>query len=57
MAGFEEKEIDLHFRGDYLYFSAKAPEAGLQEEGVQYFKRRLKLTVNFYRQEFLALMS
>ena len=43
LAGFEEKEIDLHFRGDYLYFSAKAPEAGLHEEGVQYFKRRLKL--------------
>ncbi len=43
LAGFEEKEIDLQFRGDYLYFSAKAPEAGQQEDGVQYFKRRLKL--------------
>jgi HSP20 family molecular chaperone IbpA len=43
LAGFEEKDIDLQFRGDYLHLSAKAPKAGEQEEGVQYFKRRLKL--------------
>jgi HSP20 family protein len=43
LAGFEEKGIDLQFRGDYLYFSAKAPEPGEPEEGVQFFKRRLKL--------------
>jgi HSP20 family protein len=43
LAGFEEKNIDLQFRSDYLYFSAKAPESGEPEEGVQFFKRRLKL--------------
>jgi HSP20 family molecular chaperone IbpA len=42
-AGFEEKDIDLQFRGDYLYLSAKAPKAAAEEEGIQYFKRRLKL--------------
>jgi HSP20 family molecular chaperone IbpA len=43
LAGFEEKDIDLQFRGDNLYLSAKAPKAAGQEEGIQYFKRRLKL--------------
>jgi len=43
LAGFEESGIDLQFRGDHLYFTAKAPEAAGEEEGVQYFKRRLKL--------------
>jgi HSP20 family protein len=50
LAGFDEQGISLEFRGDYLYFSARAPqeraaapEAGEPEEGVQYFKRRLKL--------------
>ena len=50
LAGFEEASISLEFRGDYLYFSARAPqeravapEAGEQEEGLQFFKRRLKL--------------
>jgi len=43
LAGFEEKDIDLQFKGDYLHFSAKAPEVAEEEEGVQYFKRRLKL--------------
>jgi HSP20 family protein len=43
LAGFEEKGISLEFRGDYLYFSARAPEAGEPEEGVQFFKRRLRL--------------
>ncbi|UCF96777.1 MAG: Hsp20/alpha crystallin family protein [Spirochaetaceae bacterium] len=42
LAGFEEKDIELQFKGDYLYFSAKAPQAA-EEEGIQYFKRRLKL--------------
>ena len=42
-AGFEEKDIDLQFRGDYLYLSAKAPKAAEEEQGIQYFKRRLKL--------------
>jgi len=43
LAGFEEKDIDLQFRGDYLIFSARAPAVQEEEEGVQYFKRRLKL--------------
>jgi HSP20 family protein len=43
LAGFEEKDIDLQFKGDYLHFSAKAPAAAEEEEGIQYFKRRLKL--------------
>ena len=50
LAGFEEAGISLEFRGDYLYFSARAPQeraAAPQEgepaEGVQFFKRRLKL--------------
>lgn len=43
LAGFEEKDIDLQLRGDYLYLSAKAPKAAEQDEGIQYFKRRLKL--------------
>jgi HSP20 family molecular chaperone IbpA len=42
MAGFEEKEFDLSFRGDYMMFSAKAAEDMLHEEGVRYFKRRLR---------------
>lgn len=43
LAGFEEKDIDLQFRGDYMVFSARAPEGGEDGDGVQYFKRRLKL--------------
>ena len=43
LAGFEEKDIDLQFRGDYLYLSVKAPKTAEEEEGIQYFKRRLKL--------------
>ena len=50
LAGFEERGISLEFRGDYLYFSARAPQeraAAPQEadpgEGVQFFKRRLRL--------------
>jgi HSP20 family molecular chaperone IbpA len=43
LAGFEEKDVSLEFRGDYLYFSARAPQKGEPEEGVQFFKRRLRL--------------
>jgi HSP20 family protein len=42
LAGFEEKDISIQFRGDSLLFSVKAPAAGESEESVQYFKRRLK---------------
>ena len=43
LAGFVEKDIDLQFKGDYLHFTAKAPKAAEGDEGIQYFKRRLKL--------------
>jgi len=43
LAGFEEGDISVQFRGDHLLFSARAPRGGESEEGVQYFKRRLKL--------------
>ena len=43
LAGFEEKDITVQFRGDHLLFSARAPRTGGNDEGVQYFKRRLKL--------------
>jgi HSP20 family protein len=43
LAGFEEKDIDLQFRGDYLHLSARPPGSADEEEGIQYFKRRLKL--------------
>jgi HSP20 family molecular chaperone IbpA len=43
LAGFEEQDIELQFKGDYLNFSAKAPKVAEEEEGIQYFKRRLKL--------------
>ena len=43
LAGFEEKDISVQFRGDHLLFSVRAPGSGESEEGVQYFKRRLKL--------------
>jgi HSP20 family molecular chaperone IbpA len=42
MAGFNEKEINLSFRGDYMMFSAQVAEDVLHEEGVKYFKRRLR---------------
>jgi HSP20 family molecular chaperone IbpA len=44
LAGFEEAGLSLEFRGDYLYFSARAPQEGQPEEGVQFFKRRLRRT-------------
>jgi HSP20 family protein len=43
LAGFDESDVSVQFRGDHLLFSARAPKAGESEEGVQYFKRRLKL--------------
>ncbi len=41
LAGFEEKDVTLEFQGDYLILSAK-PAPRPDEEGVRYFKRRLK---------------
>jgi HSP20 family molecular chaperone IbpA len=43
LAGFEEQDISIQFRGDHLLFSAKAPKTVESDEGMQYFKRRLKL--------------
>jgi HSP20 family protein len=43
LAGFEEKDLSIQFRGDHLIFSAKAPRVPESDEGMQYFKRRLKL--------------
>ena len=43
LAGFEEKDIKVQFRGDHLLFSASSPRLPDSEEGLQYFKRRLKL--------------
>jgi len=43
LAGFEEQDISVQFRSDHLLFSAKAPKPVENDEGVQYFKRRLKL--------------
>ncbi len=42
LAGFDEKNISLSFQGDYMVFSAKI-DAEKPEEGVRYFKRRLRL--------------
>ncbi len=43
LAGFDEKDITVQFRGDHLLFSASAPRVEESDESVQYFKRRLKL--------------
>jgi HSP20 family molecular chaperone IbpA len=43
LAGFDEKDISLTFQGDYMVFSAKMGLEDLPEDGVRYFKRRLKL--------------
>jgi HSP20 family protein len=43
LAGFDEKDVGVQFRGDYLVFSAKAPAAAAPDERTQYFKRRLRM--------------
>ncbi|MDR2397448.1 MAG: Hsp20/alpha crystallin family protein [Spirochaetaceae bacterium] len=48
LAGFDEKDINLSFQGDYMVFSAKIGESYSEaleapEDTVRYFKRRLKL--------------
>jgi HSP20 family protein len=42
VAGFEGKNISLSFQGDYMVFSARI-ELEQPQEGIRYFKRRLKL--------------
>jgi len=43
LSGFDEKDISLSFQGDYMVFSARIGLEATPEEGVRYFKRRLKL--------------
>jgi len=52
LAGFDEKDVHLEFQGDYLILSAKPP-AGEPEEGLRYFKRRLKLREIFAQKYFV----
>lgn len=42
LAGFDEKKIDLSFRGDYMIFSAQVADHMLHEPGIRFFKRRLR---------------
>ncbi len=41
LAGFDEENIKLEFRGDYMYLSATVP-AEEEQDDVHYLKRRLK---------------
>jgi len=43
LSGFDEKDISLSFQGDYMVFSARMTLEPQADEGVRYFKRRLKL--------------
>jgi HSP20 family molecular chaperone IbpA len=53
LAGFEENDISLSFQGDYMVFQAVMSGAGttdgqtnvaaFHDEGIRYFKRRLKM--------------
>lgn len=43
LAGFEEKDIDLSFQGDYMVFSARMGINNSPDETVRFIKRRLKL--------------
>ena len=43
LSGFNEKSIDLQFKGDYMILTANIPEDYTQPDEVRYFKKRLKL--------------
>lgn len=43
LAGFDERDISLTFQGDYMVFSARINLEAAPEDGIRYFKRRLKL--------------
>ncbi len=43
LAGFEESDVRLEFKGEYMVFAASAPAEARREDEVRYFKRRLKL--------------
>jgi len=42
LAGFEEKNLNLKFQGDYMVFSASCEESANRDEEIRYFKHRLK---------------
>ncbi|RKX83404.1 MAG: Hsp20/alpha crystallin family protein [Spirochaetes bacterium] len=41
LAGFNEKDLNVEFKGDYLVFSAKSPSSDYGSD-LKFFKRRLK---------------
>jgi HSP20 family protein len=43
VSGFDESDIQLSFQGDYMTFSATMGKRDDPNEGVRYFKRRLKM--------------
>ena len=43
LSGFNEKNIELSFSGDYMIFSARIEDAGSDIPNVRFLKRRLKL--------------
>lgn len=43
LAGFREDDIEIEFRGDHMFFSAKVSDDLKPDGEVRYFKRRLKL--------------
>jgi HSP20 family molecular chaperone IbpA len=62
LAGFDEKNINLSFQGDYMVFSAKsgdntpegvAPDSGTNNDNYRYFKRRLKFK-NIEKQKYFV---
>ena len=42
LAGFDEKDINIEFKGDYMILSANVPEGYKEKEAVRHFKKRLK---------------
>jgi len=62
LAGFEEKDINLSFQGDYMVFSALMPSGAVPqpavsspEENIRYFKRRLKMKTIEKQKYFVPL--
>lgn len=52
LAGFNEKDLNVEFKGDHLVLSANAPDVN-PGNGVKYFKRRLKFK-NVPEQKFFV---
>ena len=40
LSGFNEKNIDLQFKGDYMILTANIPEDYTQPDDVRYFKKK-----------------